>query len=158
MIFPCLRRRRLRLTMSKRQSRKVSPRCSAAGRRRFSASPPLLLSAAFLCLAFFLYSITSVHAQTVILHLRGGDRITGTITSENTNRLILSTKWSKELIVPRDEILKRELVPLAPHGKAGEAKPAVPTVALTNSAPQPGTALISGPLPPSQPKLPHHWA
>ena len=97
-------------------------------------------------------------AQPVMLHLRGGDRLTGVIISENTNRVVLSTKWAKEVIVPAGEILKREPLPIAPESKTGEAKMPPPTATLTNSAPRPGTAVIAGPLAPIKPKPPHHWS
>src|SRR5882724_12165727 len=77
-------------------------------------------SASLLCLALWAALIAPVCAQPVVLFLRGGDRITGTITSENTNRVVLSTKWAGEVTVPVAEILKREPLPAA---KAGEAKP-----------------------------------
>jgi len=90
----------------------------------------------------------------VVLYLRGGDRITGTIINENTNRLVLSTKWAKGITVPAGEILRREPLPAA-----CEAKPSPPVVgAFTNSAPRPGTALVSGPLPPLKPAPPKSWA
>src|SRR4051812_30006855 len=50
-------------------------------------------------------------ADQVMLLLRNGDRITGTITSQDTNRVVLSTPWVKELIVPLSQISKREPVP-----------------------------------------------
>ena len=49
-------------------------------------------------------------ADTVTLLLRNGDRITGTVTSENTNRVVLSTPWIKELGIPTAQISKRERV------------------------------------------------
>src|SRR5260221_14395271 len=47
-------------------------------------------------------------ADSITLYLRNGDRITGTITSEDTNRVVLSTPWIKEVIVPATQISKRE--------------------------------------------------
>jgi hypothetical protein len=49
-----------------------------------------------------------VRAQNVILHLRNGDRLAGTILSESTNEVRLSTVWSKELVVPVSQIERRE--------------------------------------------------
>jgi len=112
--------------------------------------------ASLCCLALWVVLISSVCAQPVVLYLRGGDRITGTITSENTNRVVVSTTWAGQVTVPVAEILKREPLPATP-GRAGEAKPAAttpPPGALANSAPRPGTALVSGPLPPTRPKPP----
>jgi len=59
-------------------------------------------------------------AEPVTLHLRNGDRITGIITSENTNRIVLTTPWVKELSVPTAQVLKREVAPT--HG-AGQKPP-----------------------------------
>jgi len=111
-------------------------------------------AAPLLCLAIWMLLIGSVFAQPVVLYLRGGDRITGTITSENTNRVVLLTKWAGEVVVPVAEILKRETLPATPQVKAVEGKPATtsPPAGLGNSAPRPGTALVSGPLPPTKPK------
>src|SRR5262245_54218724 len=65
-------------------------------------------------------------AENVTLQLRNGDRITGSIVSETAQQITLSTVWSKEIIIPIDQILKREIVPAeskpveaAPTQKAG---------------------------------------
>ncbi len=50
-----------------------------------------------------------VAAQNIILHLRNGDRIAGTIVSENTNTVTLSTVWIDELVVPVAQIAAREI-------------------------------------------------
>src|ERR1051325_3861833 len=108
-------------------------------------------------LFFLIYfaSLTMASAQSVALYLRGGDRITGTIISEDTNRVVLTTKWAKELVVPLGEILKREAL-AGPQVKPGEAKPTPAIGALTNAAPRPGTAGVSGPLQPVKPKSTTH--
>jgi putative salt-induced outer membrane protein YdiY len=62
-------------------------------------------------------------AQPVTLHLRNGDRITGTISSEDTNRIVLSTPWLKELSVPTAQVLKREVLPAT--GPTQKPPPAV---------------------------------
>src|ERR1051326_2719520 len=53
-----------------------------------------------LSLLLWLFSLGAASGQSVVLYLRGGDRITGTIVSESTNRVVLSTKWAKEVVVP----------------------------------------------------------
>jgi hypothetical protein len=77
-------------------------------------------------------------ADQVMLLLRNGDRITGTITSQDTNRVVLSTPWVKELIVPVSQISKREPVPPAQKppspaigagATAGTASPPLPSKA-----------------------------
>jgi hypothetical protein len=81
--------------------------------------------------------------QEVILHLRNGDRITGVITSETTNQVVLSNAWTKALSVPLGTIAKRE--PIAP----------APTNALAKATPASG-AITNATLP--KPKPPLKWA
>lgn len=98
----------------------------------------------------------TISAQPTVLQLRSGDRLTGTIVTEDTNRVVLSNQWVRWLVVPLGEIVKREPLPPA-IVKAGDAKPALPVPgALTNAAPRPGTAIVSGPLIPLKPKSPKH--
>ncbi|HTD65055.1 MAG TPA: DUF481 domain-containing protein [Candidatus Limnocylindria bacterium] len=54
----------------------------------------------------------SAIAQTVSLDLKTGERITGQIISETTNRVVLSNAWARELVIPLAEVLKRTIVPL----------------------------------------------
>src|SRR4051812_43644314 len=66
----------------------------------------------WLCWAVMVAAFTMVNAapaQNVILHLRNGDRIAGTIISENTNQVTVSTVWIKELSIPLAQIERREL-------------------------------------------------
>jgi hypothetical protein len=67
----------------------------------------------------------NLHAQNVILHLRNGDRIAGTIISESTNEVTLSTVWIKQLTVPLAQIERREITPTpladAPNAAATNA-------------------------------------
>ena len=80
-------------------------------------------------------------AQPVTLHLRNGDRITGTISSEDTNRIVLSTPWLKELSVPTAQVLKREVLPATgPTQKPPPDK---------NGGPPPTPGTGSGGLPPA---------
>jgi putative salt-induced outer membrane protein YdiY len=53
---------------------------------------------------------SGAQAQNVVLYLKGGDRISGRIVSEYTNRIVLSNSWTKELSVPLDEIVQREII------------------------------------------------
>src|SRR5690349_1130643 len=79
----------------------------------------------FLCVGALLLFALLVRpvcgADTVTLILRNGDRITGTLTSEDTNRVVLSTPWIKELAIPAGQISKRE-------GVALTQKPPAPAV------------------------------
>ena len=114
---------------------------------------------------FFLLPLEAVWAETVILHLRNGDRIAGTILSEDTNRVIISTVWIKELTVPSAVIERREKVPLeadqtaapAPVGGRQKAKP-VPQAVQTNIvvAAKPAAA-VAAPAGAPKPKPPKHW-
>ena len=79
-----------------------------------------------ICCAFALAVLflgNAARAQSVILHLRNGDRIAGTILSEDTNEVTVSNVWIKTLTVPLSQIKRREIVP------------ATPLVATTNKAP-----------------------
>jgi hypothetical protein len=87
-----------------------------------------------------------LHAQSVILHLRNGDRLSGTIVSENTNQVTLKTSWSPAVIVSTAEIKSRELLPGTN----------APPVASPSSAPTPGTAAVATPTP-VPPKQPKRW-
>jgi putative salt-induced outer membrane protein YdiY len=60
----------------------------------------------------------SALAQTVSVELKNGDRITGQVLSETTNRLTLSNAFAREISLPLTEISKRTVL-----------------VALTNPAP-----------------------
>jgi hypothetical protein len=85
-------------------------------------------------------------AQNVILHLRNGDRIAGTVISENTNQVTLSTVWIKEISVPLAQIERRELSLTNAVVAATSSVPAVVvTTVVTN---QPVTTNVAGAKPP----------
>jgi putative salt-induced outer membrane protein YdiY len=71
-----------------------------------------------------------VWAQDVILHLRNGDRIAGTIISENTNQVTVSTVWIKELSVPIAQIERREVPATNTVQTAKSTQPAPTSPAL----------------------------
>ena len=50
--------------------------------------------------------------QTVVLDLRNGDRLSGVIVLESTNGVVLSNAWSRELVLPAAQIVRR--ITLAP--------------------------------------------
>jgi hypothetical protein len=107
----------------------------------------------------------SVRAETVILHLRNGDRIAGTITSEDTNQVIVSTVWTKSLAIPLSAIERREKSPAESNESAAPATAiktqqvtAAPRPAQTNVAAAATPALSEAkPPPPPQTKPPKHW-
>lgn len=47
--------------------------------------------------------------QGVVLYLKSGDKISGYIVTEYTNRLVLSNSWVRDLSVPLSEIERREI-------------------------------------------------
>lgn len=55
----------------------------------------------------------SARAENVVLYLKSGDKITGYVVSEYTNRLVLSNSWAKELSIPLTEIQRREIAAAA---------------------------------------------
>lgn len=96
---------------------------------RFLACPLALLAllACLPCLA----------ADTVVLHLKNGDRVTGLVVQETAESLTLSNAWAAALSVPLDAIAAREPVP----DSTGDAPPVGPEVALvpavaTNAPPK----------------------
>ena len=55
------------------------------------------------------------HAQSVILYLRNGDRLSGSIINETDDQIVISTSWNRELAIPFSEITSREeIVETAP--------------------------------------------
>jgi hypothetical protein len=99
-----------------------------------------LFNWAVICCAVLLLG-NAARAQSIILHLRNGDRIAGTILSENTNQVTLSTVWIKELVVPVAQIESREIPP-APQIVA--TKPAPPTA--TNPVPATNIVVAAKPV------------
>jgi hypothetical protein len=70
--------------------------------------------------------LAAAPAQTVVLHLKNGDRIAGTIVSEDTNRVVVTTPWIKELAVPLSAITLRETgLPQAAATNAPQRLPSV---------------------------------
>jgi hypothetical protein len=100
-------------------------------------------------------------AENTILHLKNGDRLAGTIISEDTNRVVITNSWIKELAVPLAEIARRETPTNAPAPPvaAADSKPATP-VTVTNILPSAtaGTpmAITAPPPKPATPK-PKYW-
>src|SRR5947208_10801232 len=90
--------------------RSAGPRARAFSRPPSGAGKPLSKSF-FASLFLTLLLVPYCQGQTIILHLRNGDRLAGTIVSEDTNRVILTTTWIKELAVPLSEIASREKPP-----------------------------------------------
>ncbi len=106
-------------------------------------------SRGWLLAAVWLLSLLSAGAQPVVLHLRNGDRLTGTILREETNQITLQTTWWNVVVVPAGEIKNREALPAAPAQPPGAVAPKPP------AAPPVGTVVVA---PPIAPKRPKEWA
>ena len=82
-----------------------------------------------LCLFALLTNTAS--AQPFVFHLKGGDRIAGTVLSEGTNSIVISTKWANELRIPLEQIESREPVCVpAPPNAVTAATPGTPPVVV----------------------------
>lgn len=95
-----------------------------------------------------------LRAETVVFHLRDGDRVTGTVLSEDANRVVLATSWTKELHIPRSAIERRESLT---NGMA-PATLAKPTPADTNAVvAAKATPPLVMPAPAPKPPKPKRW-
>jgi len=118
--------------------------------------PNSSLPARGLCWVFiaaWIFCIESLQAQAVILHLRNGDRLTGTILTEETNKVTLKTTWWNVVVIPTDQIKSREVAPAIAAGtQPGQAKP-------TNASPPTPTQVVAKPASPAaKPKALKHWS
>ena len=64
---------------------------------------PIWVSVLLVCAAF-----GQARAENIVLFLKNGDKITGVVVAEYTNRVVLSNSWVKELIVPKEEIDRQQ--------------------------------------------------
>ena len=88
-----------------------------------------------LVVLFVFISLETIRAQTVVLHLRNGDQITGIVVSEDTNQVMLSSALIKEIVVPIAAIERREIIP----AETPSAKP--PPATVKPVTPQPTASL-----------------
>lgn len=102
--------------------------------------------------------MSASHAQgeSVILHLRNGDRLAGEIVSENTNQVVLATSWIKELPVPVAAILRREPLTNAAPVLAVEQQTVTPAKTNVVAAAKPVPPPVA-PASPPKPPTPKHW-
>ena len=85
-------------------------------------------------LAFISWTgVASLQAQSVILELKNGDRLTGRILTENTNRVVLSNTWATEISIPLTDIARRVAVPVPTNAPAVVVKPAETNAPPTNA-------------------------
>src|SRR5260221_4898648 len=127
-------------------------------RAPWPAWPQPRVGVAWILLMIWLGFAGVAAAQPVILHLRGGDRLSGTITAEDTNLLVITTMWGKQMVVPTGEILKREPLLAAPAAKTVETKPSLAGAGgSTNTLARTVTAAVGSPVSPIKPKPPKRW-
>lgn len=100
---------------------------------------PAACGAAFF---WFLAMTPLARGADVVLHLKNGDRLAGTVVSENATNLVLTTIWAKELVVPVSAIERRE-------DSTTNAMPAASAAARA--------AGVAATPPPAPPKKPKHW-
>lgn len=99
------------------------------------------------------------HGAQVILHLKNGDRLTGSVISESTNSVTLSTPLFGNVSVPLGEIVRSEALN---DVKLTNAPPAQSTNS-TNTAPATPPAPKKPPLSPANPEAtpiastPKYW-
>src|SRR2546427_2929670 len=112
-----------------------------------------------LALLLWLPALASIAAENVLLQLRNGDRITGSIISENEKQITLRTVWSKEVVVPVDQILKREKAPAdsQPAVAAGQNQKAAETPATKSTPAAKPAVAVAAPAKPIAPKPPQLW-
>ncbi len=103
---------------------------------RFSRNSGILALTAWL-------AVSSSFAQTISLDLKTGERITGQIVSETTNRIVLSNAWARELTIPLAEVLKRTVVPLAVAATPTNVLAIQTTNLATKASPAPKTNLTA---------------
>ncbi len=84
--------------------------------------------------------------QTVVLQLRNGDRLSGTILAEDAGKVTLKTTWLNVVVIPAAEIKTRENLP-APASTA----PATNRPVAVAGSPAPAA-------PPVKPPTPKHWS
>ncbi len=99
-----------------------------------------------------LLALAAQGAETVVLHLRNGDRLTGTIQSEDARGVALLTIWKQTLTLPADQIQKREILPAE-----SAAKSAAPPTAAAPATPKPPAVPLPVVAAPPKPKPPKLW-
>jgi hypothetical protein len=111
-----------------------------------------------------------LRAETVVLHLKNGDRIAGTIVSEDTNRVVITTTWIKDLAVPAGQIERREPVAVeaaqparpGPGSLIAGQKPSTPGMLSSSNTPPPLNPATPAPLVsatrPTMPKPAKRWS
>lgn len=105
----------------------------------------LSLPSGFVALICFLLCLCA-RAETVIVTLKNGDRLTGELKSENADRLVLKSPLAGTVKIPKSEISKREpLNPPVAVAPPVAAKPAPgPAPAPAGKPPEPALTAAKG--------------
>ena len=85
---------------------------------------------AFVGFLFFALG-SAARADTVIVKLNNGDRLTGQLLSQDTNQVTIATPWAKQLSIPLSEIDSWKTFPAPTNA---------PVVVLTPNAPTAGSS------------------
>ena len=94
-------------------------------------------------------------AEPVVLQLRNGDRLTGVVLLEETNRITLKTTWNNIVVVPVAEVKAREAAARPPVVTPPPSSVTVPAPPVTGA---PGTATAIAPGTSATPKPPRQLA
>jgi hypothetical protein len=104
-------------------------------------------------LATILLIAPGAGAANVVVHLRNGDRITGELIAQETNRVVIATSWAGTLALPLETIgglqtASGEKMSLAPKSAPATPPPAKVVAAAAPAAAKPKPA--SKPVPPKR--------
>jgi putative salt-induced outer membrane protein YdiY len=101
-----------------------------------------------------IFALLPASAETLVFHLKNGDRVSGKLLSESTNEVTVSSRVFGSVKIPLAEISKREVIPESPATNQTTA------AVVTNAAP------VKPPPPPMKPanpeatpiaSTPHFW-
>jgi hypothetical protein len=95
-----------------------------------------------------------VRSETVLFHLKGGDRLAGTVLSESSNAVVIVTRWASEVSLPADQIEAREVLP----DPTATNNIAATVVAPTNESPASPAAPANELAKPAKPRAKQWWA
>jgi putative salt-induced outer membrane protein YdiY len=102
---------------------------------------------------FVLLLASPAGAQSIVIHLKNGDRVSGRIVSESTNTVRLTNQFLGSIEVPLAEISKREVMP-APALPAVTNAPAVVTTKSATNVVTASTNVAAAAPPPKPPLSP----
>lgn len=101
-------------------------------------SPERLSLLVWSLLGLFSLFASIASAQEIILHLEGGDKVSGFMLSETTNNVVLSNSWIPEISIPVSQIVLR-LTNMPPVAVADSSSSASTLPALNGRVePKPG--------------------